>query len=568
MKKKLLFAAIVISSFALCPQLFFGEATSAQVPGWDWAKTDSCGGQQIVRRILNNATGSVVTGSFEGDSIVLGSLVLHNAYSLHQSSFIEKIDPSGNTLWARLIIGDSSVVINGLAADASGNLYICGDFYGDSVRFDGQVIFNSAPPYQENFLAKYDAFGMVVWAKSSGGQYNDDVSGIAVDANGNVLVGGGFIGGTMSFGSTTLLSPITTNSQYNLFIAKYSSVGSVLWASSAGGLIGYIFDDAFGINSITTDYDGNAYCSGYFMDSVVFSGAFEVYNSAPNTSNFEAFVAKYNAVGNLIWTKGIHNGLGDDVSIDDMEYGAIQGLIICGSTTASPLYIAGQSVTLTMGTGGYNGFIAKLDTSGNALWGSGTNGGFDSYYYDVSLNNLGDIYVGGKFDNSSIMVGSTSLSNAGNSDVLLAKYNSIGNVAWATSFGGTGIEWLGRLSVDPSDNVLVAGMFNHSGFNIGPNPIPTQSCTSFNFFLAKLGSNCSAAFIIQPDTIPHTWIATNFALGISPITYTWDWDDGSPTSSGPTPSHIYSTPGYYNICLTITDSTGCTSTYCDSSTYI
>ena len=81
---------------------------------------------------------------------------------------------------------------------------------------------------------------------------------------------------------------------------------------------------------------------------------------------------------------------------------------------------------------------------------------------------------------------------------------------------------------------------------------------------------CSAHFIIYPDTTtPHNWFALNQASGgIPPITYSWNWGDGSANSNGPTPSHTYSTPGYYNICLTTTDAIGCVNTYCDSSTYI
>lgn len=78
---------------------------------------------------------------------------------------------------------------------------------------------------------------------------------------------------------------------------------------------------------------------------------------------------------------------------------------------------------------------------------------------------------------------------------------------------------------------------------------------------------CSGHFILYPDTIPHNWIVENQAVGIAPITYLWNWGD-STTSTGATPSHIYNTAGYYNICLTITDGGGCTSTYCDSAANI
>lgn len=75
-------------------------------------------------------------------------------------------------------------------------------------------------------------------------------------------------------------------------------------------------------------------------------------------------------------------------------------------------------------------------------------------------------------------------------------------------------------------------------------------------------------FTVLPDsTTPHHWFAVNYASGTAPLTYIWNWGDGD-TSMGATPSHIYSDSGYYKICLTVIDSSGCINTYCDSSTYI
>jgi PKD domain-containing protein len=82
-----------------------------------------------------------------------------------------------------------------------------------------------------------------------------------------------------------------------------------------------------------------------------------------------------------------------------------------------------------------------------------------------------------------------------------------------------------------------------------------------------INNTCSAYYTIYPDTVPHNYFGINNSAGTQPITYSWSWGDGN-FSSGAAPSHTYSTPGYYNICLTITDGTGCTNTYCDSSYYL
>jgi len=76
---------------------------------------------------------------------------------------------------------------------------------------------------------------------------------------------------------------------------------------------------------------------------------------------------------------------------------------------------------------------------------------------------------------------------------------------------------------------------------------------------------CSAHFTIYPDTATlHHYFAVNLASGVAPMHYLWSWGDGTNDTIA-FPSHTYATAGYYNICLTITDSVGCTSNYCDSS---
>ncbi|MEI6815683.1 MAG: T9SS type A sorting domain-containing protein [Bacteroidota bacterium] len=80
--------------------------------------------------------------------------------------------------------------------------------------------------------------------------------------------------------------------------------------------------------------------------------------------------------------------------------------------------------------------------------------------------------------------------------------------------------------------------------------------------------SCAAQFLLFPDTsTAHHYFILNNALGIPPIHYLWSWGD-STYDTIPYPSHIYADSGFYNICLTITDSIGCTSTYCDSSYHI
>ena len=80
-------------------------------------------------------------------------------------------------------------------------------------------------------------------------------------------------------------------------------------------------------------------------------------------------------------------------------------------------------------------------------------------------------------------------------------------------------------------------------------------------------SPCSAQFYLYPDSnMLHHYYAVNMSTGVLPITCVWSWGDGTSDTIA-YPSHTYSSAGIYTICLTISDSTGCSSTYCNS-TYL
>jgi hypothetical protein len=94
----------------------------------------------------------------------------------------------------------------------------------------------------------------------------------------------------------------------------------------------------------------------------------------------------------------------------------------------------------------------------------------------------------------------------------------------------------------------------------------SEGCRSFSN-VVHYAVGCRAQFVLFPDSLTvHNWFSQVFTTGAQPITYNWQWGDG--TNSTGLNSHSYAAPGNYNICLSITDANGCTDTYCDSSTYL
>jgi PKD repeat protein len=74
---------------------------------------------------------------------------------------------------------------------------------------------------------------------------------------------------------------------------------------------------------------------------------------------------------------------------------------------------------------------------------------------------------------------------------------------------------------------------------------------------------CAASFYLYPDTMTlHTYYAVNTSSASSWASWLWNWGDGNYDYTQ-YPTHTYANAGFYQICLTITDS-NCTSTFCDT----
>ncbi|HXC03736.1 MAG TPA: PKD domain-containing protein, partial [Bacteroidia bacterium] len=87
-----------------------------------------------------------------------------------------------------------------------------------------------------------------------------------------------------------------------------------------------------------------------------------------------------------------------------------------------------------------------------------------------------------------------------------------------------------------------------------------HACQSFSITLP----HCQAYFTLQADSLnAGDYLAFNYSSGTGPINCYWSWGDGGHDSVA-NPSHQYAAAGLYNICLTIFDSTGCSSTQCDT----
>ncbi len=87
-------------------------------------------------------------------------------------------------------------------------------------------------------------------------------------------------------------------------------------------------------------------------------------------------------------------------------------------------------------------------------------------------------------------------------------------------------------------------------------------------YLSNSSGGCHANFLIEPHpTNAGVYYGFNFSnmYDTTNYSYLWDFGDGT-TSTLPYPSHTYSSVGTYNVCMTVSNSSGpgCSMTTCDS----
>ncbi len=97
--------------------------------------------------------------------------------------------------------------------------------------------------------------------------------------------------------------------------------------------------------------------------------------------------------------------------------------------------------------------------------------------------------------------------------------------------------------------------------------IGTPSSTNFllNFSICTTTpAQCQAGFYAFPDSGSSAlaYYFSDLSTG-NPVNWLWSFGDGG-TSALQYPMHTYAQSGYYNVCLTISNGLGCTSTFCDT----
>ncbi|HWE38909.1 MAG TPA: SBBP repeat-containing protein [Isosphaeraceae bacterium] len=442
-----------------------------------WAQGFGGAGSDGATALAVDGSGNVdMVGNYAGPAI-FGTTVLPNAgpADIFVAQLGQSTAPASTSPVSTFGIGGGSIQATATRVDSSGNTYVVGSFSG-SQQFDpaGKAAAVTARGSVDGFVAKYSPAGALLWVDDLGSSSTATVNGLAVDAQGNVAVVGGF-SGSLAVGGTTLRSVGGTDA----FAARLNASGGVLWATSAGGSA---TDQA---NAVAVDGTGDVFVTGRF------TGQATVANrtlSAPSASYYNGFLAEYSAAGAPVYATGFG---GSSYS---------QGLAVAVDASGNA-YVGGSDyyaatiggTTLPYG-GSYDGFVAKFAPGGGVAWAKGLGGPGIEMVRGVAVDGSGNVYITGEYGNGA-KVGGATLSTSGYEGVLVARLSSAGAVAWAKGFGAAGTDFGSAIAFDPTGGVVVAGQYQ--------NAVPFGTTT-----LTSAGN--SDAFVLRLDTSGNTTSAFGF----------------------------------------------------------
>lgn len=274
--------------------------------------------------------------------------------------------------------------------------------------------------------------------------------------------------------------------------------------------------------AIAIDPAENIYAVGTFDDRLLEFGSVTLTNTPtpqPNTWWTDYYIAKYDSEGKLLWAKSEGGSNHEDIA----------AIVMAGTD----FYVLGNfnSPVLTIGTytltskGGGDIFLAKYDSSGNALWATNVGGSEHDGVIDESslaIDANGNLYIAGVFSSPSLVFGTQTLTRAGSNgyDIMLLKYDSNGNPVFAKGFGGSGYDHSVGVMTDNSGNIFLSGYFASNSITFGAYTL--SATMQSDVFLAKLGTTGNVL-----------WVKSGGSQGVDEITGMAMDDGGNVYVSGP-----------------------------------
>ncbi|MBN2213849.1 MAG: T9SS type A sorting domain-containing protein [Bacteroidales bacterium] len=305
------------------------------------------------------------------------------------------------------------------------------------------------------------------------------------DTLGNTVIFGQFTTTEFSIGNTGTTGIVGAPSE-NLYLAKYTSTGALMWLKSIAGTVpNTVLNPVKVITNSRGDITilGTAINTpGLRIDNTVVSFTNE---------NEQMFIAKFHKTGRLMWARivqviGTMNAFikGNDICMNDMGEVLVTGHFIADTAYFNLKRVTGHTTDPLF-------FLAKYTTFGLIDWVSvcgynanGDNGAISGL--KVAVSNANEVTVAGEFYGyREFYLGADTLYPMGGIDVFVTHFAPDGNINWTRKIQGTMNEMVEQLVVDNNQNILIAGVYNSDVAQVVDQEV-VNSSNGFDLFVAQI----------------------------------------------------------------------------------
>ena len=458
--------------------LLQGVLLIAQAPDLQWSKTFGGSSFDNAWRITKSGDGNFYIGGYIES--VDGDIEENNGVIDY---WIIKNDEGGDLLWVKNFGGTSvDILTTILATNDSG--FIAG---GYTYSNDGDVSGNHGST--DYWVIKVDAEGNLQWQRTYGGSSTDILRSINITSDeGYILTGDA----RSDDGDISEHHGTTDESDY--WIVKIDSEGEIEWEHSYGGT------DDDEPKSMLVLSNGDLVVSGWSKsndDDISF-----------NHGDRDVWVLKLDAYGNILWEKS-YGSNGDDYCYSSVCTNA-NNLIFSGSTDSNNGDVTGYH------GGFYDVWVFMTDSVGNLEWSKTYGGNDEEQSFDIVRTvDSNFIFTGYSFSSDDDV-----LINYGEDDAWVVKIDSLGNLIWQLSLGGTDRDQLYSIIEADEDTYMLAGATLSTDGDITINQGETD------FWVVRIGPPCTPLlFYADADSDGYGNILSDSLTCFMPIGFVSDSTD-------------------------------------------
>ncbi|MBP0017544.1 MAG: hypothetical protein J7647_08300 [Cyanobacteria bacterium SBLK] len=275
---------------------------------------------------------------------------------------------------------------------------------------------------------------------------------------------------------------ILSSDSYDIFISKLDLHGNFLWTKQMGGNAGDSGED------ISVDSQGNIIVIGDFSGTADFDPSANTYQLTSKNSRINQFILKLNEQGNFRWARQVSTIMTTPLNIAVDSHGDIYS---AGGFFQS-FEIASGNETYNLSSQGANGYIWKLNASGQLEWIQQIDNVFENSLpgIKIEIDNEDTLYIASSFDETidfNLGTGAYNLTSYGQSDTFLGMLDRQGNLQEVKQIGGNDSDILTSLALGNRGEVyLIGGFKNTTDFDPGDDTFTLTSPDGMSIFVTKL----------------------------------------------------------------------------------